>query len=118
MTPYYVLRATQPRGSALPGWLYWNGQTRLWDEYESATRYDNRDVAAHLAAHGPETGSTIDVVELHPVDRDGYPYAEADGFRYRLTQCCAAATSVMDGPLYCKSCYSTVDWAYDQPPIL
>jgi hypothetical protein len=54
-------------------------------------------------------------MEDWPVDLDGFPYSTGE-LPCRLTHCCGAATSIDDGPLYCKSCYAEVPLDYATPP--
>lgn len=114
----FVIRADYGR-SATPSLRYFHADTYSFGDYEHATVYDHdpRQVMSGLTA----TVYTLSVEPLHPRDIDGYPYVIDDGIGpVRLTDCCAAATSVMadGGNLYCKSCYESVDWSYDGPARL
>ncbi len=116
--PEFVIRADYGH-TATPSLRYFHADTHSFGDYEHATRYDHdpSTVMHSLTA----TVHKLSVEPSHPRDIDGYPYVIDDCIgAVRLTDCCAAATSVMadGGDLYCKSCYESVDWSYDGPARL
>lgn len=53
--------------------------------------------------------------ETLPRDLSGFPYRtdEHTGHAYRVTECCAAASTFTgDGAHVCRACYEEVDYAY------
>ena len=92
-----------------------------WGRYDQATVFADRahaKAAADAAAAaftGTDTAPRVEVIAQYPVDLDGYPMTGSCIGALRLTHCCAAATSTVTGPLYCKSCYREVPWDYEGP---
>lgn len=116
----FVVRADHHRG-AVPSLRYWHADTGRWGEYATATRYDTAPLITRVIVDAlGEHSHAVDVSaeQAHGVDVDGFPYVDSGFGLVRLTHCCAAACTVDDGPLYCKSCYREVDWAYDGPARL
>jgi hypothetical protein len=117
--PQRVLCARTPyaRGQVfVPALRYYNAaRSGSWGRYDEATRY--RAEQRPSLPLGPIAGvSVVESVPVADTDLDGYPTVDDDVIGpVRLTHCCLAATSTVDGPLYCKSCYEEVDWAYDGP---
>lgn len=111
-----LIRATTAPTYDLPAYRYWNAAQRRWGRYDTATRYPSAAAAeAAKVGPGPAPTSTTQVVPDHDADLDGYPMMDSEIGWVRLTACCAAACSISDGPLYCKSCYREQPWEYDGP---
>lgn len=116
-TTYYVIRREEKARTVIPALRYWSGATQSWGDYETATRYDHQPRMILQALEEPTHAFTV--TEAYREDIDGFPYTVDQHIGpVRMTHCCGAATSVSDGPLYCKSCYEAVDWAYDGPARL
>lgn len=95
---------------------YWNAGMGEWVTYDEATRYDHTPTDL---PEGETDGSTVAVVDALGVDMAGYFWRMDEHLGpVRMTSCCAAATSIMDGPLYCKSCYNAVPWEIEADPVL
>lgn len=110
--PTYVIRAFTPyrRGAAFePAWRYFNDRTG-WGRYDEATPYPTP--TPQPMPVGPRDTSTVDTLEVYPLDLNNGPYdLNAQLGPFRLTECCAAAATYMDRVLTCKSCYLEVDEA-------
>jgi hypothetical protein len=110
----WLLVCKAPDRSHTPARVYWNAEQAAWGRFDQATRFQTTTAAL------PEPrwpGAEVTWVEDWPVDLDGFPYSTGE-LPWRLTHCCGAATSINDGPLYCKSCYAEVPLDYDTPPRL
>jgi hypothetical protein len=110
-----VLRCAAPERRSIPGLVYWNQQTQGWGRFDEATRFEADRPLPDPAWPGGE----VTWMEDLPRDRDGFPYVVDEHIGpWRVTHCCAAAVSINDGTLYCKSCYAVVDLASDTPARL
>jgi hypothetical protein len=106
--PLLVRSALRPFHPAdTPTYRYLRATDGAWVDFEDATRFDastdQSTVPVDTRSH-PE--ADVSWVRDLPRDLDGWPFDPNDGdYVTRLTLCCAAACSISDGPLYCKSCY-------------
>lgn len=116
----FVVRARVQRtfGHTVPVDSFWEARSGTWGRFGDATRYES---SARGVAGFPGPPGEVDVawVDDLPRDLDGWPYDPHDEFQpWRLTLCCAAATSISDGPLYCRSCFTEQPLDVDCPPRL
>ena len=56
------------------------------------------------------------VVEEIGTDADGFKVAQVDGFKFRLTPCCSAATTGTDYGIVCKACFELSDFRVEDEP--
>ncbi len=108
----------QRTSTTIPSWQYLGRQG--WGRYDEAVAVpaaQAEDLAAQArrALGDADAPGTVEVVEQHPLDLDGFPMTDTEIGWVRLTHCCAAACSISTGPLYCKSCYEAQPWTYDGP---
>ena len=63
------------------------------------------------------TATHIDALGL-PVAYGRFEYGDGqvEEWSYLPTPCCGASASISDGPMYCKSCYEEVDFAFGNVP--
>lgn len=103
-----------------PTYRYLRLADGAWVDFEDATRFeastDQRTLPVATASHAE---ASITWMRDLPRDLDGFPFDPNDApYIERLTRCCAAACSISDGPLYCKSCYVEQDLDAATPPRL
>lgn len=108
-SPLLVIQAETPYtpGSPfVPAFRYFH-QHSGWGPYDQATQYP---IPGPLPLpEGPRENSVVDTILALPVDLNGGPYYIMGGIAYRVTPCCAAAATYIEGELNCKSCYEEVD---------
>ena len=117
-SPARLVRATLPPGAVLSRYQYLRTYDGAWVTFEEATRFpagtDETDTPKH-----PHPNTQVQWVDDLPRDLDGWPFDPNDGaYMWRLTRCCAAGTSINDGPLYCKACFAEQPLDADTPPRL
>ena len=117
-----LVRSTMSRlhDADVPAYRYLRAEDGTWVDFDSATRFDPDTATGALpVATGSHPDATREWVRDLPRDLDGWPFdPNAGPYVTRLTLCCAAACSISDGPLYCKSCFLAQDLAADTPPRL
>lgn len=119
--PLLVRSALRPFHPAdVPTYRYLRAEDGAWVDFDDATRFDpDTDTATLPVDTRSHPEATVEWISDLPRDLDGWPFDPNDGaYVTRLTLCCAAACSISDGPLYCKSCYVEQDLAADTPPRL
>lgn len=121
--PARLIRATLPffHRAQQPTYQYLRAEDRAWVTFEDATRFPAGDTEGDstIFPPAPHVDAVVEWVNDLPRDMDGWPFDPNDGaYTWRLTKCCAAASSISDGPLYCKSCYEEQPLDADTPPRL
>lgn len=106
--------------SDVPVYRYLRVEDGAWVDFQDATRFaPDTDQGTLPTATRSHAEAAVAWVRDLPRDLDGFPFDPNDApYIERLTLCCAAACSISDGPLYCKSCYVEQDLAVATPPRL
>ncbi|WP_251151293.1 hypothetical protein [Cellulosimicrobium sp. Marseille-Q4280] len=119
--PLLVRSALRPFHPAdIPTYRYLRASDGAWVDFDDATRFDAAtDQATLPVTTGSHAEASITWVRDLPRDLDDFPFDPNDGpYIERLTRCCAAACSISDGPLYCKSCFVEQGLDAATPPRL